>query len=101
MKTRRKERYVARQVYLGPRGLEIDGVHLPWEIVRPGVDDLGMEGRIWGLTVTLLADRVIVNSPNGEYPDRDTLMEECRAEAIAIVREGLADIIAALPEEGR
>lgn len=92
---KRKEQYIAHQIYLGSRGLEVDGVHLPWHIgADVDVDDLGSDGRIWGLTVTLLADRIIVNSPNGEHPDRDTLLEECRAEARQIVRDGLADIIA-------
>lgn len=93
---KRKEQYIAHQIYLGPRGLEIDGVHLPWHIT-PEVEVLNdWDGFIYGLNVTFWANRVIVNSPNGEHPDRDTLREECRAEARQIVRDGLADIIAQL-----
>lgn len=95
---KRKEQHIARQVYLGSRGLEIDGVHLPWHIDTDVdlVDVMG-GGRLFGLTVTFFADRVIINSPNGEHPDRDTLLEACREEARQIVRDGLADIIAQLP----
>ena len=90
---KRKQQYIAQEVYLGPRGLEVDGVHLPWYVAaepEPEVIVDGWGAPLHGLTVTFFADRVIVSSPSGE--SRDTLLEACRAEAVQIVRDGLGDI---------
>ena len=91
---KRKQQHVAREAYLGPRGLEIDGVHLPWLIAAQPEPEVvnDWEGELFGLQVTFFAERVVVNSPDGERPDRDTLLEACRAEAVQIVRDGLGDI---------
>ena len=80
---------IAKSVEVDADGnLIIDGVTLPWHL-SPEWEIAGGNG-LYGLTVTIYADRVVMDSSYGFI---DTRMEEARAEAIAIVREGLKDVL--------
>lgn len=92
----KRKHYIAHQVYVGSGGVEVDGVHLPWHVGADiDVEDLG-RGNLWGLNMTLFAERIILNTPNGEQWDSDKAWAQ--QEAVRIVREGLADILAWLGE---
>ena len=92
----KQKSYVAHQVYVGSSGVEVDGVRLPWHIgAELDVEDLGA-GRLWGLNMTLFAERIILNTPDGEF---DSDKAWARDEAVRIVREGMADVLAWLGEK--
>lgn len=108
MRTKRKQQYIARDIYLGHGGLTIDGVHLPWYIAEEVDVDLMAED-FHRVTVTFFANHVSAEptSPgdritlSGEYRHDgfDTTLEGARQEAIAIVRAGLADVLEQLDED--
>ena len=83
------ERVIAKSVEVNAEGsLIIDGVTLPWYL-SPEWEIAGGNG-LYGLTVTIYADRVVMDSSYGFI---DTRLEEARAEAIEIVRAGLKDVL--------
>lgn len=88
---------LARQIEIDPKGnLVIDRVALPWFIGEEvEIEDLN---GLYAVHLSIFADRVIMHTPGGK---RDTVMEETRKEAIAIVRAGLADVIEQVERGGR